>query len=122
MALRGKVPESLLNPKSDATVGVIERCTMTSRSDPSIRSLKCSGGLARDCVRVIDRLISTRSFDFCEYAGPVSVEGLAGSAEGFRLCFVAPSSVSSMESESATNEEKDNDRTVLQKEIVMGLS
>ncbi len=43
----------------------------------------CRCGIAEDCLEIIHRLRSKHCFDFCEYAGPCSVEGFAGSAEYF---------------------------------------
>ena len=39
----------------------------------------CKCGLAKDCITLIDRLITDQCFHYCEYNGPVSVEALAGS-------------------------------------------
>lgn len=41
----------------------------------------CSCSLARDCIHIIDKLEHEESFQLCEYSGPVSLEGLAGSRE-----------------------------------------
>ena len=43
----------------------------------------CRCGIAEDCLEIIHRLHGKHCFDFCEYAGPCSVEGFAGSAEYF---------------------------------------
>lgn len=43
----------------------------------------CQCGIADDCLEIIHRLQSKDCFDFCEYSGPCSVEGLVGSAKYF---------------------------------------
>ncbi|KAL7537470.1 hypothetical protein ACHAWF_005779 [Thalassiosira exigua] len=51
-------------------------------------SWKCFCGLAADAVRVIDRMIFDDGFfQYCEYHGPHSVEGLAGSPNFYRAYF-----------------------------------
>jgi len=47
-------------------------------------SWKCSCSLASDCITIIQRMKMNSSFDLCEYCGPVSVEGLAGSKEYYQ--------------------------------------
>eukprot|EP00566_Odontella_aurita_P002855 CAMPEP_0113553502 /NCGR_PEP_ID=MMETSP0015_2-20120614/15646_1 /TAXON_ID=2838 /ORGANISM="Odontella" /LENGTH=959 /DNA_ID=CAMNT_0000454573 /DNA_START=270 /DNA_END=3149 /DNA_ORIENTATION=+ /assembly_acc=CAM_ASM_000160 len=44
----------------------------------------CTCGIARDCIHVIDMMCTDQLFDFCEYAGPCSVEGLAGSGDYYQ--------------------------------------
>jgi hypothetical protein len=44
----------------------------------------CKCSLARDCASLIDRLIYEQCFCYCEYNGPVSVEGWCGSDEYVR--------------------------------------
>ena len=66
------------------------------REDDSIKDVddqdkwRCQCSTAGDCLEIIHRLQSNESFDYCEYAGPCSVEGLAGSAEYFRLVVEPP--------------------------------
>lgn len=47
----------------------------------SDRSWTCSCSLARDCLHIIDKLEQEESFQLCEYTGPSSLEGLAGSKD-----------------------------------------
>jgi len=79
---------------SDAKVGgESSEDTRTSPSPAKTDRWTCQCGIANDCLEIIHRLQSKDSFDFCEYSGPCSVEGFAGSAEYFDKFVGAPSDI-----------------------------
>ena len=50
---------------------------------------KCNCGIARDAAHVIDKMLFDDTFfDYCEYHGPHSLEGLAGQSNFYRAHFV----------------------------------
>ena len=51
----------------------------------------CQCGIADDCLEIMHRLQSRDCFDFCEYSGPCSVEGLVGSSKYFDKVVETPS-------------------------------
>jgi len=62
----------------------IDQCQQNNyneRENDSGRVWSCSCSLARDCLHIIDKLEREESFQLCEYTGPNSLEGLAGSKE-----------------------------------------
>lgn len=52
--------------------------------DNTSKSFRCKCFLAKDCIFLIDRLISEQSFHLCEYNGPASIESLIGCNEYVR--------------------------------------
>ena len=63
-------------------------------SGPRARGWRCHCGLAEDCLEVLGRLRDGECLDYCEYAGPCSVEGFAGSTEYFEKVVEAPPALS----------------------------
>ena len=50
---------------------------------------QCNCGIARDAAHVIDKMVFDDTFfDYCEYHGPHSLEGLAGQSNFYRAHFV----------------------------------
>ena len=70
-----------------ASDGMINDCSIEdeniSSSPAKTDRWICQCGIADDCLEIIHRLQSKDCFDFCEYSGPCSVEGLVGSAKYF---------------------------------------
>ena len=70
-----------------ASDGMINDCSIEdeniSSSPAKTDRWICQCGIADDCLEIIHRLHSKDCFDFCEYSGPCSVEGLVGSAKYF---------------------------------------
>jgi hypothetical protein len=52
--------------------------------DDTSKSFRCKCYLAKDCISLIDRLISEQSFHLCEYNGPSSIESLTACNEYVR--------------------------------------
>jgi len=80
----------------------IEQCDISSKkmefssntsaeSDTTTAGWKCNCSLARDAVYILDNMLSNENnndfFEYCEYHGPHSLEGLSGSSNFYRAYF-----------------------------------
>ena len=91
-----------------ASDGMINDCSSVEDENISSSPAKtnrwtCQCGIADDCLEIIYRLQSKDCFDFCEYSGPCSVEGLVGSAKYFDKV-VEPSKDDDVSSPGATSD------------------
>lgn len=64
-----------------------------NKKDEALTMWKCTCGVARDCIQIVDRMFAKKIFDCCEYTGPCSVEGLAGSTEYYEKVLSKPTGV-----------------------------
>lgn len=80
---------SLLLQLRDVCKAHVSLCNVdgVQRND-SILSNRCNCSLAGDAAHIIDKMLTNEStFDYCEYHGPCSLEGLAGSANFYKAHF-----------------------------------
>ena len=79
----------------DATITTTTTASARSSSSSSTcnnnaESWRCYCGLARDAAYIIDKMLFTDAFfEYCEYHGPHSLEGLAGSPNFYRAYFAS---------------------------------
>jgi hypothetical protein len=63
-----------------------------STCNNSTESWRCHCGIARDAAYIIDKMLGTNAFfEYCEYHGPHSLEGLAGSPTFYKAYFASSS-------------------------------
>ena len=68
----------------------MEFSSTTAESDTNASSWQCNCSLARDTVYILDIMLSNNNddfFEYCEYHGPHSLEGLSGSSNFYRAYF-----------------------------------
>ncbi|KAL3768029.1 hypothetical protein ACHAWU_005487 [Discostella pseudostelligera] len=73
-----------LDAKTNSEAGRNSTCNNNTES------WRCHCGIARDAAYIIDKMLETDSFfEYCEYHGPHSLEGLAGSSNFYRAYFAS---------------------------------
>ena len=81
----------LLLQLRDLCLARVDQCAVDQLENMS--NWHCHCGLARDAVHVIEKMLfngdnddDNKFFQYCEYHGPVGLEGLAGCAHFYRTC------------------------------------
>jgi len=85
-----RLRELCLVQMEQCDIGKMDTNSSTAESDTT-NTWKCNCSLARDAVYILDIMLSSNDdndfFEYCEYHGPHSLEGLSGSPNFYRAYF-----------------------------------